>query len=308
MPLVGSFSGLGIAPRLSTLEATTLRTILVTFNEAMLANAALASPASYTLTPQGPAIARSVLTALPIVGHPTQVLLTVDGDLTIGVDTYEVAIVGVSDAAGNLIDPAFDTLLLSVPPHFSDIEDHCALALARRLAQYRGQPNIEALICLWGDRYTAVEQALQDIRAFSSLDSAYGIGLDRLGDKLGLVRHGLSDTVYRIRLRARAAVIGARGSPDELLAILTTLIAGDTVTRTLTEAYPAGVIVEAYPLTLMDGEAFALMLQDAAPAAVRLVFQHDGGFHLFGWEEDGTTFGWGEDSTDVAGGIWAEAT
>lgn len=187
--------------------------------------------------------------------------------------------------------------------------NHCQAAIDRLIAQYRDKENIEAVLCLAGDRLNEIEQALTDVRAFAGIDNAFTHFLDRIGARIGLRREGLPDETYRTRLRARAYLVGASGHPEELMAALEILNGDAASSRFYEESYPAGLIMECFPLELLDGEAFARLLQQATPAAVRLVFfHHPPDVPLFGWDEDGTSDVFAEDDGGTSGGVWAEAT
>lgn len=108
MPLTGTFIGRGVAPRVLSATALSPQTVLVVFNENMLANAALILPANYFVTPDVGSAARAVTLVVAQGTPPGAVLLTLDGNLTPGINNYRVTVSNVRDVANNLIDAAFD--------------------------------------------------------------------------------------------------------------------------------------------------------------------------------------------------------
>lgn len=307
MPVTASFTGSGVAPTVVSAETDDLRTIRVHASEALRDDATLRSAASYTLTPQGASVARAVLLAAPDASDPTQVLVTVDGDLTAGVDAYEIELdAAIVDLAGNgMGSPA--AVMFDVTPDASGVADHEALALRRLISQYRGQPTFEALLQLIGRRARGIDQEATNVAAYRGLDTAYGVGLDRLGVVLELARDGLDDARYRLRLRAAAQARASHGYPDELIAVLLTLLDG-AVTPTVEEHYPAAVVFEAEPIPNADGWAFAALLRRAVAGGVLVQLLHAEDVLLFGWDDDPAAGDWAESDVDTAGGQWPEAS
>lgn len=201
-------------------------------------------------------------------------------------------------------------LVLEVLPALPDgaTLDHCGLAIGRLISQYRGQPNIEAVLCIAGDRHTEIDRQAGLMMAFRGLDTAFGVGLDRLGLVLRWARDGLDDDTYRVRLRAAAQTRASHGRPDEVIGVLLTLLDG-AVTPTHEEHYPAAVVLEAPGIPNADGWAFARMLTRAVSAGVLLqLLHHPPGETLFGWEGDPDAGPWAETNDDTDGGVWAEAS
>lgn len=113
MPITTTFAGGGVAPRLTSAVPITTTRLRATFSEAMAADVALGTAANYTLAVVGASVARTV-TAV-ILESSTTVLLDVSGTLSVGTPAYTLLVAGVVDLAGNAIDPAFDTVNVTVP-------------------------------------------------------------------------------------------------------------------------------------------------------------------------------------------------
>jgi hypothetical protein len=67
---------------------------------------------NYTLTPQGGSLARTI-TGITIE-NAVAVVVTVNLALSVGTNAYTVVVAGVTDVAGNAIDPANDTANLTI--------------------------------------------------------------------------------------------------------------------------------------------------------------------------------------------------
>lgn len=111
MPVSSSASGFGTAPTILSASQVSPTSFLVLYSNAM-SSTGLTTISNYTLTPQGPSLARTITGVT--IDSPISVLVTVNLPLSIGTGAYEIAVTAVTDAAGNLIDPAGDTALLTI--------------------------------------------------------------------------------------------------------------------------------------------------------------------------------------------------
>ncbi len=306
MPIEIPFNGIGVLPQVANASALTSQRVRVQFSEAMRQDAALTTPANYTITPDGGSAARTVLSV--VSSGDDEVILILDGALTVGVDNYNVQVaLTVADVAGNTLDPAADDA------DFSGIATpatHCDLALARLAQQFRGKARIEALICLLASRMDEPELALQDVLQFRSLATAFGVQLDLLGAQLGLLRNGLTDSVYRVRLGAQALANASHGRPNELINLLLYLDNGFAAAQVyLHEPRIATVLLHCQVPNGQDalGATFLGFLAQAKAAGVRIILEfEEQGLTLFTWRlSDGSitppaNSGWGD-------GYWARA-
>lgn len=92
-------------------------------------------------------------------------------------------------------------------------------ALDRLCEQFRGKPNIAALLMTLAEPACSLEDALQALLTQRTLDTATGAQLDRLGVITGQPRNGLGDDTYRRYLRARITVNRSGGVVEDLLSI-----------------------------------------------------------------------------------------
>lgn len=100
------------------------------------------------------------------------------------------------------------------------IEDHCADAVARLLAQYADATKLQAVLCSYLDRIQELEQATLDVyNDVLSLETAAGSQLDLLGELIGESRDGRTDDAYRLALRVRVLINISNGRTEELIAI-----------------------------------------------------------------------------------------
>lgn len=312
MPIIGSFAGIGVPPRVLTATALSQTTFRVVFSEPM--GAGRTTPANYVLTAGIGATARTILSI--IADSDSSVIMTVNGNLTTGNLNYTIqALLAVQDAAGNGMDPAHDNALLSGPGAHAvpAVASHCALAQNRMVAQFHNKTQLNQFVCTFGDRGTEIEQAIADVRAYRSINTAYAAQLDAIGSYLGVARNGLDDGTYRNRLIAMTMINASHGRPDELLGILIRLDNGFSLGDiSLTEHFPfAAVMTCAVPSgQQLLGEAFAVLLKRAKPAAVQLILQfYQVGINAFSWSETvgaNQTGPWDENAAPGGGGIWAD--
>lgn len=111
MPLTGSYSGIGTAPTLVSAQPLSSTLVRIIFSEAM--DSTVLIPGNYTITEDLGSDPRVVSYVSTI--NTTTYLLTLDGNLTEGVDNYNVQVSSVYDLVGNLIDVANDDIDFSGP-------------------------------------------------------------------------------------------------------------------------------------------------------------------------------------------------
>lgn len=97
------------------------------------------------------------------------------------------------------------------------------------LSQYRGLPNIEALVGIFAKQVQAVEDVLCDLFELRKIDNAFGGTLDNLGIVVGQDRQGFSDTFYRNLLKAKIGENTSQGDIDKIIDIAKLLTGADLV-------------------------------------------------------------------------------
>lgn len=307
-PLIGSFNGLGVAPELVRAVALGAQRIRATFSEPMRDDAALRSPTSYTLTPALGSTARNILAVTPVAGDALSVDITVSGTLTPGAAAYTLAAATAADRAGNPVAGA--AVPVEVPPTPGEVPDHVTAALDRLIAQYRGDPNIRAILRIAAERLVLLDTQVAMATRARAIDGAFGAWLDDLGAFLGLARGGVDDARYRRRLTALAGLLAGRGRPNAVEAALLELANGATVTHA--EHYPAGITARMETIPLDDGRAFARILRRGVPAGVHVVLEHvTSGVVTATFaetENDAASSLFAETENDAASDVWTEAT
>lgn len=109
-PLSDDWTAVGTPPEVASAVALTSTSARLTFNEAMLSDAALIDVANYVLTPDIGGVSATVISVVPeAVTNPTYVDLFFAAELTDGIDYTATVGVGVADAVGNTLNPLSTT-------------------------------------------------------------------------------------------------------------------------------------------------------------------------------------------------------
>lgn len=124
-----------------------------------------------------------------------------------------------------------------------------SLGIKTLLTQFRGQPNIEAILNSYLVQAQEIENMLFDLLILRRLEEAEGVQLDGIGDIVGELRLGKDDTDYRAAIFGRVRRNRSNGKAEELL-FLFELILGDSFTFQLTEGNIACFLIHIIePLT-----------------------------------------------------------
>lgn len=183
---------------------------------------------------------------------------------------------------------------------------HVEEALDNLLSQFKGKPNIEALISLLASQIQELENAAFQIVEDTTLTAAVGDQLDGWGRIFDQPRNGQVDATYRTFLQAKTRIIRSRGTIEDLIEILD-LLTGGTMSIELSEfpdTDPAHFdinITTALPAGT-DGVIVARLTLRAKPAGVRgliTFFDSDG----IGFDTVGEGF---DDADDAFGTIVGE--
>lgn len=150
------------------------------------------------------------------------------------------------------------------------ITDHLAKAKARLIEQYKGKALIEGTL----DSLVAQVQILEDVfKVLStdrSIDTSYGIQLDKIGAIVGLDREpGQADEDYRLLIKSRIVQNLNQGTPEEVIAAAKFFIGAAFVWYL--EVYPASVdIMTTTVLSTDQAIQIREQLEKFLPAAVSL--------------------------------------
>lgn len=142
--------------------------------------------------------------------------------------------------------------------------NHVAEAIGNLIEQFKGKPNLEALISSYVTQIQDAENAAFQLITDRSIDTATGAQLDGIGQVVGLDRDGLSDDDYRTRLRVQIRLNLSTGTIEDVLTVAT-LITGGSVE--LFEGWPASIVVTIFELT-EDPALVAQIISEARSAGV----------------------------------------
>lgn len=146
---------------------------------------------------------------------------------------------------------------------------HVLESLNSLYVQHRSKPIIRALLTSYANRVQEIEDALWDLLTKTSLDTAFGDGLDALGDLLLFPRGALtSDSDYRSVLRAAVLTIRSRGVSEDVIQIVS-LVLGATFSWTYHYGYASIWIEPHAPFSLAPG-VFMKLLRRAKSAGVQI--------------------------------------
>jgi hypothetical protein len=197
---------------------------------------------------------------------------------------------------------------------------HAALALARLATQLQDKPRLAGLLTATCTQVQAVEDVLWALYTERRLDTAVGMQLDDLGKLLGLGRwNSEGDSVYRVKLKARALVLRAGGTLDDIFNVASKVespfTGGSSGTITISDEYPAAFFLVPRFVQLSQSSVTELCLRflgPVKPAGVRglLGWFPAGETNCFGFAGSlGKGFDTGSDvSPNFDGGVWAEVT
>ncbi len=180
---------------------------------------------------------------------------------------------------------------------------HTEDAKKRLLHQYKGRPNLEALIdALGGQQIQDIENALHGLYRRLNIDDQEETQLDRIGSIVGQNRFDFDDTVYRLWIKAKIAQNISDGTIERILDIWRLISGRDRVQ--LMENYPAEVAL--WTDTELDEGIVDLVfsfLQKVTGGGIPVgyigVFDPD---NAFGFEDSGPDTGGFGDATDSSAG------
>jgi hypothetical protein len=149
------------------------------------------------------------------------------------------------------------------------ISTHLIDAEARLLEQYKGQPNLKAFLDALVTPIQTLEDAFNNLNLSRALLTAEGVQLDRLGDIVGIKRLGLSDAVFRSRIKIRVIQNLSQGEPDRLIQVYESLLNASLVVYQ--EHYPAGAALMGNAEIPSGQETLIYQnVQNIAPVGVRV--------------------------------------
>lgn len=152
-------------------------------------------------------------------------------------------------------------------PELAREGDHVGAGLALLPHQFRGATKLRALLAAFLGQCQEVEDALWQVWS-ATLAAATGDALDQIGELLVWPRGSLADADYRTVLLQVVTCNRSAGTGDELLSVLEALLGATAYT--LTEYFPAAVLVEPDAAPALGTALLHALLQRAKPAGVKL--------------------------------------
>lgn len=169
----------------------------------------------------------------------------------------------------------------------AQITDLTARAAARAMIQYKSLTKFMGDVGVLTDQVQELENAFWAFLTMLDIDSAVGVWIDRLGERVGETRDGDNDTVYRYAVKARVLANASQGTSEDILAVTAATLADFGLTMELVDWYPAAQalnIGDSYPAVL-DARILRVvkMLARAKAVAVQmmLLWQPDADSSIF---------------------------
>lgn len=197
----------------------------------------------------------------------------------------------------------------------SQILTYAETAAARLLAQYRERPRLRALVRELAGEVQAAEDALWGMVAQTSIDTAEGVWLDRLGAIVGEAREGATDTDYRKYIRARIAANRSASTIEDVLSVMRAWAGGVLPTLAVIDRFPAGFELQLpAPVTLAELPRLFRLVRAARAAGVgvMLIYQTVDNANAFTFSSDATlqassAQGFGDSTNPATGGAFVGA-
>lgn len=186
------------------------------------------------------------------------------------------------------------------------ITDHAIKARRRLLEQYKGNPELEAILNSFNAQVQELENTIVDLNTRLDINQISGALLDAFGTIVGQDRLNYDDVFYRILLLIKIGKNTSQGDPEKVIQIYKLIT--QAVKVQYQELYPAGVyLLSSGVINPVTANFIYENLGDVLPAGVRL--DHFGEFEpgdAFAFEGDPTdTDGFSEIATPLEGGQFA---
>lgn len=166
------------------------------------------------------------------------------------------------------------------------VTDYCAKASERLIEQFEIKPLLNEFICALIEPLQELEFVFNDLFTLRRLEVATGDQLDGLGDIVGILRQGLSDTDYRQAIRFQIGINESSGEAESLID-LTFFLTGASVVL-LSEVFPAEVHIFTDGNLVSNNTVRAL--EQSASAGVKIILTSSYGSLIpFAFEPDAGT-------------------
>lgn len=186
---------------------------------------------------------------------------------------------------------------------------HRNLARSRLIEQWKNKPAFLAILDGIMNEIQLAENACFEVIASRAIDYAEGVNLDTIGDIVGQLREGRTDSVYRLWLKARIRANRSFGEATDLIEVLQLLAAP---AFTLQEVYPAGFYIEfgLPPADLDVATQWSAILNETRGAGISLSLtvptsEGDFQFSTSSAGDASVEHGWGDSGGADVGGFWS---
>lgn len=119
------------------------------------------------------------------------------------------------------------------------IDDYVTQGKSEILSQYQNTYRFNAFIESLLNRVQELEDAIYDVYINSPLSKMFGDQLDRTGLSYGLLRAGMNDVDFRLRIITQIQLNLSAGTPEAIIASTKLLCSAEEIKYS--EVYPAGV-------------------------------------------------------------------
>jgi hypothetical protein len=153
--------------------------------------------------------------------------------------------------------------------------DHVTEALEHFVEQFKGKPNLSALMTAFVNQVQDLEDACYELYTERWIDTAVGVQLDGLGAIVGEDREGRGDEEYRLAIKAQIQINFSEATPEDILTALTNFHTGTyELIETGYAAFIARLIDAWDPDTDPSLEDFVALLNSVNGAGIAAWFQY----------------------------------
>lgn len=163
-----------------------------------------------------------------------------------------------------------------------EIPDHIEIARERMISQFKDKPNLDALLDIFMTEVQELETTYIDLLLMRGLDTAVGVQLDILGQHVGVIRLGLSDTDYRARLKLQIDINNSDGTESTIASIMLRATDASNVAvldsgNAFVQVWTDGPVFNSDVQSMLDQITGAAIGKDlrVSPASIPFVFEGD---------------------------------
>jgi len=168
--------------------------------------------------------------------------------------------------------------------------DRQATAAGLLIDLFREKPLFLKLLSSYVDETQELENEIFELRNAFWVDTAIGAQLDGIGQIVGITRDGASDTIYRIRIKARILINLSSGTPNQILELVRALSPASAPDPTYTPWFPAAFAIGVTGLTLAEVAEISDAIIETTPLGVRSNF-------VYSLDTDANTFQFSSDAS-----------